>query len=305
MKAKRFKLLEYASMAACVLSVKTLGAQAIYTDLDPDVVVEMDPEVLNIDMNGDGVLDFAFLNEIYTIETSVFSEPQSYIERIWAGPKNPNNAVAGSLNQFTLSYGGASTYYYPYALPQDMPINGALEFQNDGYQRMASRNFTYNFPSLGWGLETGGNWYPEISDHYLGVRFLDTLGCNHYGWIRCDVLDEGRVLVVKDYAYETKCDTGILAGDTIGDTTVIVNIENNLLEKAKIWSASNNVNIQLSPETLPVVCEIFNLAGECIYRESINNTTTEINLSIKSKSIYIVSLTNVKGQKTERKIILH
>mgnify|MGYP000110481943 CR=1 FL=1 len=301
MKANRFKLLEYASMAACVLSVKTLGAQAIYTDLDPDMVVEMDPEVLNIDMNGDGILDFAFLNEIYTTETSVWSFYYSYFERIWAGPKNPNNAIAGSLNQFTLSYGGLSTYYYPYSLPENAPINGALEFQNDGYQMMAFRTFK----QFGTNWNNGGNWYPEITDHYLGVRFLDTLGCNHYGWIRCDVLEEGRVLVVKDYAYETKCDTGILAGDTIGDTTVIVNIENNLLEKAKIWSESNNVHIQLLAESLPIECEIFNLAGQFIYRKSITKTSTFINFSKESKSIYIVSLTNIYGQKVKRKIILH
>jgi len=282
------------------LSVKTLGAQAIYTDLDPDVVVEMDPEVLNIDMNGDGVLDFAFLNEIYTIETSVWSFYYSYLERIWAGPKNPNNAIAGTVRLFGSAESNYYYVYFPYALEDGIVVNNLMNFQIAGYQRMAfaTSNGIYH-------LLEGGNWYPEISDHYLGVRFLDTLGCNHYGWIRCDVLDEGRVLVVKDYAYETKCDTGILAGDTIGDTTVIVNIENNLLEKAKIWSESNNVHIQLLAESLPIECEIFNLAGECIYRESINNTTTEINLSIKSKSIYIVSLTNVKGQKTERKIILH
>ena len=300
MKAKRFKLLEYASMAACVLSVKTLGAQAVYTDLDPDVILEMDPEVLNIDMNGDGVLDFAFLNEIYTIETSVWSFYYSYLERIWAGPKNPNNAIAGTVRLFGSAESNYYYVYFPYALEDGIVVNNLMNFQIAGYQRMAfaTSNGIYH-------LLEGGNWYPEISDHYLGVRFLDTLGCNHYGWIRCDVLDEGRVLVVKDYAYETKCDTGILAGDTIGDTTVIVNIENNLLEKAKIWSESNNVHIQLLAESLPIECEIFNLAGQFIYRKSITKTSTFINFSKESKSIYIVSLTNIYGQKVKRKIILH
>lgn len=111
--------------------------------------------------------------------------------------------------------------------------------------------------------------------------------------------------MVKDHAYETKCDTGILAGDTIGDTSVIVGIEDNLLEEVKIWCTENKVTIQLSAETLPVACEIFNISGQCIYSESLNNTSTIINLSNTSKSLYIVSLTNTAGQKTERKIILH
>jgi hypothetical protein len=113
------------------------------------------------------------------------------------------------------------------------------------------------------------------------------------------------VLVVKDYAYETKCDTSILAGDTIGDTSVIVGVEDNLLEAAKIWNLENTVHIQLTANILPVLCEIFNLEGQCIYRESISNTLTEINLSNTSKSLYIVLLTNKLGQKTERKIIIH
>jgi hypothetical protein len=288
MKTSHYKLLEYASMAACVLSAKTLSAQAIYTDLDPDVVLEMDPEILNLDMNGDGVLDFAFLNEIYTIETSVWSFYYSYIERIWAGPKNPNNAIAAS----TKLYGSAeSNYYYryyPYALNHDVLINSLLNFQNDGYQMLAFRTIFWSLALETWDDFEGGNWYPEITDHYLGVRFLDTLGCNHFGWIRCDVLEEGRVLVVKDYAYETKCDTSILAGDTIGDTTDIVGVDDNLLETAKIWNAGNTVHIQLTANTVPVICEIFNLEGQCIYRELIKSNSTEINLLNTSKSLYIV-----------------
>ncbi|HNF72677.1 MAG TPA: T9SS type A sorting domain-containing protein [Chitinophagaceae bacterium] len=301
MTSRKNTLLHYASMAACVLSAKTLAAQAVYTDLDPDVVVEMDPEILNIDMNGDGVLDFAFMNEIYTIFT-FDSEPQSYRERIWAGPKNPNNAIAGSLNQFTLSYGGLSTYYYPFALPFNAPINEALEFQNAGYQRMASRNFTFNFPSLGWGTETGGNWYPEITNYYLGVRFVDTVGCNHYGWIRCDVSEEGRVLVVKDYAYETKCDIGIAAGDIIGDTTVIVGIENQFTDNINIWTTGFTINISAHNQELPLICTVVSMQGQKVFDARFEQATSEIQLNDVAAGIYIVSISNSNGMRVERKI---
>jgi len=303
MTSSKNTLLHYASMAACVLSAKTLTAQAVYTDLDPDVVVEMDPEILNIDMNEDGVLDFAFMNEIYTIFT-FDSEPQSYRERIWAGPKNPDNAVAGSLNQFTLSYGGLSTYYYPFALAYNSPINESLEFQNAGYQRMASRNFTWSIFLEAWDQREGGNWYPEITDHYLGVRFLDTAGCNHYGWIRCDVSEEGRVLVVKDYAYETKCDTPILAGDTIGDTTVIVDIETPIIEHYSIWTSGFTIHVLAENIELPVYCEILNIQGHKVYESKINHLYSEIDLHQSNTGIYFVQLTDKKGMAIVKKIIL-
>jgi len=303
MTSSKNTLLHYASMAACVLSARTLTAQAVYTDLDPDVVVEMDPEILNIDMNGDGVLDFAFMNEIYTIFT-FDSEPQSYRERIWAGPKNPDNAIAGSLNQFTLSYGGLSTYYYPFALAYNSPINESLEFQNAGYQRMASRNFTFNFPSLGWGTETGGNWYPEITNYYLGVRFLDTAGCNHYGWIRCDVSEQGRLLVVKDYAYETKCDIGIAAGDTIGDTTVIVDIEKQFTDNVNIWTAGFTINISVPDQELPLICTVVSIQGQKVFDARIVQATSEFQLNDIATGIYLVTITDKSGRCVTKIIML-
>ena len=298
MTSRKNTLLHYASMAACVLSAKTLAAQAVYTDLDPDVVVEMDPEILNIDMNGDGVLDFAFMNEIYTIFT-FDSEPQSYRERIWAGPKNPDNAVAGSVRL----YGSAeSNYYYtyfPFALPNGFLINELLTFQNAGYQRMAfaTSNGTHH-------LLEGGNWYPEINDHYLGVRFLDTLGCNHYGWIRCDVMEEGRVLVVKDYAYETKCDTPILAGDTIGDTTVIVDIETPIIDHFLIWSSGFTIHILTDKMDQPAYCAVVNSTGQLVHEGMIDQIHSEINLNHPSTGIYFVKLVDRNGIVIVRKIAL-
>lgn len=303
MTSRKNTLLHYASMAACVLSAKTLAAQAVYTDLDPDVVVEMDPEILNIDMNSDGVLDFAFMNEIYTIFT-FDSEPQSYRERIWAGPKNPDNAVAGSLNQFTLSYGGLSTYYYPFALAYNSPINESLEFQNAGYQRIASRTYFWSIFLETWDQREGGNWYPEITDHYLGVRFLDTAGCNHYGWIRCDVSEEGRVLVVKDYAYETKCDTPILAGDTIGDTTVIVDIETPIIDHFLIWSSGFTIHILTDKMDHPAYCAVVNSTGQLVHKGIIDQLHSEINLNHPSTGIYFVKLVDRNGIVIVRKIAL-
>lgn len=300
MTSRKNTLLHYASMAACVLSAKTLAAQAVYTDLDPDVLVEMDPEILNIDMNSDGVLDFAFMNEIFTIETSVWSFYYSYCERIWAGPKNPDNAIAGSLNQFTLSYGGLSTYYYPFALALGTPINEMVEFQNDGYQMMAFRTFK----QFGTNWNNGGNWYPEISDHFLGVRFLDTLGCNHYGWIRCDVVEEGRVLVVKDYAYETKCDTPILAGDTIGDTTVIVDIETPIIDHFSIWSSGFTIHILTDKMDQPAYCAVVNSTGQLVHEGMIDQLHSEINLNHPSTGIYFVKLVDRNGIVIVRKIAL-
>ena len=62
---------------------------------------------------------------------------------------------------------------------------------------------------------------------FIGIRFQDGLDRTHYGWIRCDAPDSGRVLVIKDYAYETQAGVGIIAGD-MGEP-VGIQTENKLL----------------------------------------------------------------------------
>jgi len=304
MRGTKYTLLQYASMAACVLSAKTLAAQAVYTDLDPDVVVEMDPEILNIDMNGDGVLDFAFMNNITTIETTDWFFYYSYLERIWAGPKNPNNAVAGSVQLYGSAESNYYYRYYPFALSNNVQINELFEFQNAGYQMIAFATDFWNLALDTWDQREGGNWYPEVTDHYLGVRFLDTLGCNHYGWIRCDVLEEGRVLVVKDYAFETKCDTGIASGDTIGDTTVIVDIETPVSDSFSIWASGFTLHVVTENIEMPVYCTVLNFHGQTVYKGRISQTQTEIDLSDVVAGIYFLTLTGQDGLKSIRKIAL-
>lgn len=283
-----FNSIQYSTMALCFLSItKEVQSQAVYTDINPDMVIDVDGEIGNIDMNNDGVLDFGFLNAMDTIFTLDY-EPQSYLERIYGGPKNPNNAIAGSSNQFTLSYGGLTTYYYPFVLPNGILVNDSMEFQTAGYQFLAFR--TFYFTTWFSGTLEGGNWYPEILDQYIGVRFLDTLGCNHYGWLRCDVKDEGRTLVIKDYAYETKCDTAILTGDTIGDTTEIVGIQHNNTIYPTIYTFDSKVYVQIKDNNKDYSIRIINLSGAIQFTGILENNLTIISLNGKSKGYYLVEI---------------
>jgi len=287
MPLKSFNTIQYSAMALCFLSIaKEAQSQAVYTDIDPDLVIDVDGEIGNIDMNNDGVFDFGFLNSLDTVLTLDY-DPQSYLERIWAGPKNPNNAIAGTLNQFTLSYGGLSTYYYPFALTSNVSVNASLSFQTAGYQFMAFR--TFYFTTWFSGTLEDGNWYPEKLDHFIGIRFIDTIGCNHYGWIRCDVKDEGRTLIIKDFAYETKCDTAILTGDIIGDTTsVAVQILNDL--NANIYAFNSDVFVHLDQNSGNYSVRIINLSGTLIYSDLLKNKWNVISLSNEPEGFYFIEI---------------
>ena len=67
MKQQKFNIKEYSLFASSILLLHpTLDAEVIYTDIDPDVVLQYDDEVAGIDMDNNGSIDFAFLKNVDT-----------------------------------------------------------------------------------------------------------------------------------------------------------------------------------------------------------------------------------------------
>lgn len=261
--------------------------QAVYTDIDPDLVLDNNWESASVDMNNDGTIDFAFLNRSFDFST-YYSNYSSHFEAIYAGPQSPNNEIAALTHVISPSYGGF-TVYFPFALNESEMIDENLIFHNNGYQTMAYRYIDKS----GFYFPKGGIWYPEVLDHYLGVRFIDTADCLHYGWIRCDVKDNGRTLVVKEYAFEIKCNTGILAGDTIGDTTT-VGIEEINSHNVNIYAFNSDVFIQVPENFKNYSLRIINLSGAIIHTNVISDNNFIILLGDKPKGYYFVEI--YKGQ---------
>src|SRR5579863_2039866 len=73
-----------------------------------------------------------------------------------------------------------------------------------------------------FGVYYGGSWSEFATDRFLGIRFLIDKE-THYGWARINVRvgspKQGIGVLLKGYAYETKPDTPIRAGDTGGADT--------------------------------------------------------------------------------------
>jgi hypothetical protein len=57
-----------------------------------------------------------------------------------------------------------------------------------------------------------GQWN-NLNDRYMGLKFGDSNGDLHYGWIRLDVSKSPASITVKDYAYEVQNAVAIKAGD--------------------------------------------------------------------------------------------
>lgn len=295
----KFKLEEYAAFAATFLLIHSeVKAEAIYTDI-PDTLLNIGFENLFIDINNDGVIDFELRRRSFDFSIVTYSSEYitSHCTALSIDPEVFGNKIAGSTEIWGSGSSNYFTVYFPYALSEGQQINSLLSFQNQDFERLAFR-FRGQYSSYAF---HGGNFYPEIDDSYLGIYFKDTLECYHYGWIRCDVQNEGKELLLKDFAYETKCDVGIKAGDIVGDT-ITVDIENVISSIATIYSFNKSVYINLNEFTMGTEVFIYDVEGKLVYNDKLTNQFNKIDLSV-GIGVFVVKLVN-GDNKIVRKVIL-
>lgn len=301
----KYKLSEYSAFAITFLGIHSADAKVVYTDIEPDYVLDSDWDHAVLDIDGNGTGDFWFWNVSYY----TFSSFTTYIEKLWAGAiGDSRNEVAG------VSTWPISLYYKPYALIGGSVIDDNLSFQNWAYQRMAWQvSFTIELStgSVLYLQDSGGYWFPEKIDHYLGIHFVDGDEKYHYGWIRCSVLDSGRTLIIKDYAYERFVDSAIVAGDLMGiepnvtfnpevlQTDIRVQPENNTL----VYSFNNMLYFNLPLSNGNTDYKIYSLAGRAVFSGEFNGQHAEVNVNLPAGT-YIVELI-LNGYKHSQKIIIN
>ena len=281
MNKKPLKIVAYSAMnVAFLLFNEKLLSQIIYTDIDSDIVIEDEPlDYIFIDIDEDGVSDFLFLKENFVTPTVAFFNSKSASHIIVSG-LDGKDIVMSSVTH-TLPYLPAVSNF-PLPFFPDNIISSSNKFIG-GSGIMAYRSFFTGGPPY----DSGGYWFPEFKNKYLGFRFPDDDGCMHYGWIRCSVLDSGSVLVIKDYAYETQCDLPILAGSTVSYVD-IDETANNL--NAQIYSNKNTIYCNIHSEELFAEMFIYALSGKKLYSQKLIAKNTEIDVSNFPAGIYVVEI---------------
>ncbi len=299
MRSTKFNILQYSCLAGAFLSLNSkVSAEIIYTDISPDFILLQDDDPFYLDINIDGVSDFKFINNYFThggyYTSGGYYSLFEVCQKIFAFPM----AGASFAGNKYLTYSSSDFRYCPFALEENFSISASLQFQNDWLQYLV-----YKCALGGWSgpASIEGHWYPEVSDHYLGVRFNDLATSVHYGWIRCDVIDEGRILIIKDFAYETNEDTRIFAGDTIGDTSIVAINEFTELN-ANIYCFDKTINVTINETLKNVEINIYTIAGQKIHSDKITNQSTQIELNDPSGA-FIVELISPEG-KFSKKILI-
>ena len=231
--------------AMLALSPNAIG-QVAYSGLQ-NIPIPPLPDVLDIDMNGDAVNDFTFIENLN--QTS-----GTYIGTFFTVHYSSKSGYVCILNGRTDTYNyvllSTTPYYMPRAFNEDVNINYAQTYWYRAASGPApwaalaygaSSNWTF-LSSGGEPFETqyhSGSIYGNFTGgvKYLGVAFY--IGPNiHFGWIRINVIDFLSMNIL-DWAYEQTPSKGIITGDkppmvvlnagvvTTHDKTIVVSVKFN------------------------------------------------------------------------------
>lgn len=159
----------------------------------------------NLDLNHDGIVDFAIQNLTRTFGNGVlinsivvFGEGSNQVQVAPHGPLG--TALASALK------GGAHIAHGNYFYPKGEMVAQCIHGTTDGGP-----------PCCGRAKHTSGYWI-NVDSRYLGLSFL-IRGKTHYGWARLKVTTKGTgfTAVLTGYAYETILNKAIRAGQTKED----------------------------------------------------------------------------------------
>ncbi len=123
------KLLSYSAFATAYLLTAEKGdAAIIYTDVVPDVIVDIPGYGVDLDLNGDSIVDFTIFLSTLNFVNFTFYGAFNFYQRngIFAIPQNSNSIAAEG-----------DVYAYPYAIYEGIEIGPYGEFKNVAYQTLA------------------------------------------------------------------------------------------------------------------------------------------------------------------------
>lgn len=265
------KLKSYSALASSIaLMSSQADAQIIYTDINPDSTTNIGGDFYNLDLDNGGIFD-------YTITLNIGAG--TYTSQQVAISPTGSNGIAGDT---------VGAYVYPFAFNSGDTIKSTLQFNFTSSQSMAS----YFGPSYSYGNFIGQ------TDKFIGLQF--NIGINlHYGWARFDVDSTASQFTIKDYAYNSTPDAYILAGEMpVGIS------ENALTNNTSIYSSDKNIVVKfLTEKVIQADIKITNALGQEIYKATLSNKETYIDMSKEKTGIYFVTISQENIVYTKKVLI--
>jgi hypothetical protein len=261
-------------------------AQIITNDFSPVVVIDAADDPYAFDFNGDGVIEFYFLVQDLSGDTTISGLPATYDgsgSLLGCDNGMPTGVTSTETSAFDVSllnagdeltvfqeYGSDTSY----ALGIDLTINTAI---------IGSLPYQY-------GAFLG-------AQGYLGAMF-DIAGGLHLGWIEVSVLSDGSQITLHSYGYDTS---------PSGETLTVGNPNANTFEMSQdileISYFQNILKVDLSAFDAHAKLNIVDPSGKNCAQFVLSNMHNEFDLSGFNPGLYIVSCLS-RGTVITRKIMV-
>jgi hypothetical protein len=266
------KLKAYSALAAGILAMGgSADAQIIYTDIDPDKVIETGSYML--DLNNDGKADFE-INQINGSTSGTGSSGGLYFRRVEITPVDTVNKILDV----------SSDSPYPAALMLNASI-GPVKKDWNHYPQVMNSSYSRGGQKYHYGEWNG------VTDRYLGL-YITVEGKKYYGWARLDVNKDASGFTIKDYAYNSNSEEKISAGDN-GEVGIS---KNELSLNTIIYSHYKDLYVRFAnSEKLNGRIELYGLTGEIIKSAAISDKENHFLLEDISSGIYILNISTPKG----------
>ncbi|WP_343632493.1 T9SS type A sorting domain-containing protein [Fluviicola sp.] len=274
------KLKSYSALATAMFGTAAAAdAQIVYTDVNPDVTLNVINDSLNayeVDFDNDG-------NAEMIVASYGFVHPQAGQINLSINLIQPNNVAA------LLGYDDAG-YPYVSALASGTLVDPAATNWYDttafGGSQAANAVNAVAFGAYGQ-FNTG-------ADLYMGARFVLATG-THYGWVRIQVPTDVTSTMIKDYAYRTVPNMGLTTGQTgLGIAEM----------PANVWyTYVNGKNVTITSKEEGNLT-IIDMTGKTVATGKMENGTATMNLSDATSGMYIVQFEN-NGVMGTKKVILN
>jgi len=270
------------SATATLLLKGPVHAEVIYTDVDPDVIVDVPGTGVELDLNDDGTADFNFIfSTTNFFNVTYFGAFNFYlVNAIFATPLNSNRIAALE---------GPGTYVYPYVIGSGLDIGPATgNFSDAPYQTMVYQFYALISSFFYYPIVQAGEWIFGQTDKFVGLE-IAVGDSTYYGWMRLDVAVNNRSFTIKDLAFEDQSNTAISTFITPSG------MQNPETTHTAIYASGNTVYVSFtSLPSDPVTISVYTLTGQLIHSEQTTAQHLNIPLSNVATGNYIVHCGNGK-----------
>lgn len=277
------KLARFSAVAGAVIAGGSVNAQLVYTDVNPDIIVDTASGPYDLDFNGDVVADLSLM-VVHQAGAGTYSGFTYTYQGSAAAVQTP----AG--NGVLMIASGSSSSMVVAPMNNGDLIDNAAQFASSGalgvdvLVTIPVISYTYQFSQGAW---------LGVSDKFLGVKFM--IGANtHYGWARLDVSAGADTIRVKDYAYNQNADLPLLAGQTVGLDGVAVD------NKVTIKTTLNEAYINVTPDLIGGRIAFVNMAGQEVKSVEITDINTKVPFEGIETGIYMVAAQFESGSVTKK-----